>query len=425
MSLETTILGNGLTVVSHHMPHLESVALGLWIDAGSRSETPRQHGLSHLLEHMAFKGTAKRSAREIAETIEAVGGEVNAGTSVDHTGYYARLLKDDLTLGLDVIGDILTNPSLEAAELEREKQVILQEIGAVEDTPEDLILDLFQETAFPGQAIGRSILGTEESIARFTPADLRRFQDTHYRASSSVLAAAGNLDHEALVEAAERHLSGLARGHAAPVEAARYEGGLRIETRPLQEAQLVLGFVSAPYRARERFAANLAASILGGGMASRLFQEAREARGLCYSIYAFQWAFADVGLIGIHAATSEEHLSTLLPVILAETQKLADGVTASELDRAKAQMRAGLLMTLESPIGRATQLARHVQIHGRPLALDELVAEIDRVSPDEVAAHATAMLAGPPTLAALGPVGAIPRIDWVAERLAAPFARAV
>lgn len=419
MTIEVTRLANGLTVATHHMPHLESVALGLWIGAGARSESPAEHGISHLLEHMAFKGTSRRSARDIAEAVEAVGGEMNAETSVDHTTYYMRLLKEDLPLGLDVLGDIICDPLLDPDELALEKNVIVQEIGAAQDVPEDWVFELFQEAAYPGQAIGRSILGTPGSVRAFGADDLRRFLGKHYSGPRAVVAVAGNVDHDAVVRGAEEHLGRLPTSAAETHEPGRYQGGESKEKRAVQEAQILLGFAAPSFNDKSFTAAHLYSAILGGGMASRLFQELRESRGLCYSIYSFYWPFTDTGLFGIQAATAEEDVATLVPLVIDELKKMKDGVSREELARAKAQLRAGLLMTLESPIARAGQMARHILIHGRPLTLEELVARVDGISGDDIAAIAASVLASPPTLAAIGPVGSVPDTDAIAARIAA------
>ncbi len=418
MSVELSHLPNGITIVTHTMPHLESIALGLWVGAGARSETKREHGISHLLEHMAFKGTTRRSAREIAETIEAVGGEMNAETSVDHTTYYLRLLKDDIALGLEVLGDIIGDSILDPDELALEQHVILQEIGAAEDTPEDLVFDFFQEAAFPDQAIGRNVLGTPQSIQSHTRDDLRNFLQTHYCGPRIVVSAAGNLDHAEVVRLAETHLGKLSDRKPAPPEPGVYRGGERKEVRPLKEAQLLIGFPAPTYMEPSFTTAHVFSAILGGGMASRLFQEVRESRGLCYSIYSFYWPFTDTGLFGIQAATSEEELGQLVSVVLDELRKMADGVTPLELQRAKTQMRAGLLMTLESPIARAGQIARHVLLHGRPLTLEEMLARVDAVGNAELVELAATMLGSAPTLAAIGPVTRLPGVNEIASTMA-------
>jgi predicted Zn-dependent peptidase len=395
------------------MPHLESVAMGVWVGAGARSETAGEHGISHLLEHMAFKGTERRSAREIAESIEAVGGEMNAETSVDHTSYYVRLLKEDLALGLDVLGDIVCHPLMDAEELGREQHVVIQEIGAAHDVPEDLVFDLFQEAAYPGQAIGRSILGTPDSISSHTTGDLKRFLATHYAGPQTVLAAAGHLHHDEVVRLAEQSLADLPMHKPSAVEAATYAGGEWTESRAVQEAQILLGFKAPSFGDRDFHAAHLLSAIVGGGMASRLFQEARENRGLCYSINSFYWPFTDTGLFGVHAATSEEDVAELVSVIVDELKALTDGVTEAELRRAKAQLRSGLLMTLESPLARAGQMARHILVHGRPLGLDEMVGNVEAVVAQDLSRLSGKLLESRPTLSAIGPIGSMPSLDQI------------
>jgi predicted Zn-dependent peptidase len=367
---------------------------------------------------MAFKGTTRRSAREIAEAIEAVGGEMNAETSVDHTTYYLRLLKGDLALGLDVLGDIISDPLLDPEELALEQHVILQEIGAAQDVPEDWVFELFQEAAFPEQAIGRTVLGTPESIRAHTADDLRRFLGAHYCGPRIVIAAAGNLDHAEVVRRAEEHLGRLSARKPGPDEPGHYRGGERKEPRALKEAQILLGFPAPTYLDRTFTTAHLFSAILGGGMASRLFQEVRESRGLCYSIYSFYWPFMDTGVFGVQAATSEDDIVELVSVVLEELRKMTYGVSAVELARAKTQLRAGLLMTLESPIARAGQMARHILVHGRPLALDEMVARVDSVAEADLVDFGTRLLASAPTLAAIGPVKRLPGVDAIAATMA-------
>ncbi len=417
MTVRKSQLGNGVTVVTETMPHLQSVALGVWVGSGARSERESEHGVSHLLEHMAFKGTRSRSARDIAEAIEAVGGEVNAATSVDQTTFYARLMHDDIALGLDVLGDILTESVFDAEELRREQHVILQEIGAALDTPDDMVFDMFQEAAFPDQPIGRSILGTAQSVSQFGPDDIRRFLSDQYRGPNLVIAAAGQLDHDAFATAAEAQFSTFAADPSEPSVEASYRGGENLSEKPLQEVQILLGFEGPNVLSDDLYTGQLMSAILGGGMSSRLFQNVREERGLCYSIYSFHWPFADTGLFGIHSATSQEDVEALMPIMLDTIAGMQDGVSQQELDRAKSQMRATLLMALESPVSRAGQLARQILIHGRPLDLDEIVARIDAVTGEDIARIAGALAASPPTLAAVGPIAPLPGVDRIADRL--------
>lgn len=417
MTVRTSRLSNKVTVVTESMPHLESVALGVWVGSGARNEDESEHGASHLLEHMAFKGTHSRSARDIAEVIEAVGGEVNAATSIDQTSFYARLLKDDIALGLDVLGDILTDSLFDPAEMAREQHVIMQEIGAALDTPEDMAFDIFQEAAFPGQPIGRNILGTAESIAGFGPDDIRSFLETHYRGPNIVVAAAGQVDHDDFASEAEKKFRAFTDADAPASPTATYEGGEAICEKSLQEAQILLGFEGPNVLNDDLYTGQLLSAILGGGMSSRLFQDIREDRGLCYSIYSFHWPFSDTGLFGVHAATSEDDIQELMPVLLDTLSGMQDPVADAELDRAKAQLRASLLMSLESPVARAGQLGRQILIRGRPLDLDEIVAKIDAVGKNDIADLAGRIVNSPATLAAVGPIAPLPGLDGITDRL--------
>ena len=421
MSVRLSRLPSGLTVVTHAMDQLESTALGIWVGAGSRSEGANEHGLSHVLEHMAFKGTQTRSAIDIAEEIEAVGGEVNAATSVETTSYYARILKDDVPLATDILSDILRHSVFDPVELEREQHVIVQEIGAALDSPDDRVYDLFTEAAFPDQPIGRTILGTPETVEAVASSMLGDYLGRHYRGPAMVLAAAGKIDHDRLLALAEDKFGDLpARPGPAPA-AATYRGGERREPRDhLQETQIVLGFEGRPYSAETFHAAQLLAAIIGGGMSSRLFQEVREKRGLCYSIYAFHWSFSDSGLFGVHAATGPDDVAELMPVMIGELERAAHDIDEKELDRARAQLRAGLLMTLESPAARAGQLARQILLFGRPLPPEELVARINAITVNDVRNLAGEIFTGSrPTLAAVGALNGLMDGDKLAERFGA------
>lgn len=418
MTVETTILDNGITVITDTMPHLESAAMGVWVRSGSRSETEKQHGISHVLEHMAFKGTAKRSAREIAETIESVGGDINAATSIEHTGYFARILKEDVTLGADILSDILQNSLFDENELTREKQVIVQEIGAATDTPDDLVFDLFQNAAYPGQPIGHSILGTEESVRSFSGDDIRSYMNTQYVGDQMVFSAAGNLSHSELVDIINDRFHNIKRTGASTPVPAKYIGGERHENSDNEQVQIVLGIEGRPYNSEGFYTAQILSSILGGGMSSRLFQEVRETRGLCYSVYAFHWAFADSGVFAVSAATGEKEVSDLIPVILEELQKASQTITDEEVNRVRAQIRAGLLMSLESPSSRAGQLARQQLLWGRPLSMQETVDRINRIDAERVKLIASQMFTDSTlTLASVGPGSALPSYDSIAKYL--------
>ena len=423
MSVQLTRLPSGVTVVSQKMDHLESAAVGIWVNSGSRAESPAEHGIAHLLEHMAFKGTGKRNALAIAEEIEAVGGELNASTSVEHTQYYARVLKNDVPLAVDILTDILRNSVFDPDELRREQHVIVQEIGAALDTPEDLVFDFFSGAAFPDQPLGRPILGTAESVRSMTRQSLFDFLGAHYRGPSLVVAAAGAIDHEELAAMAEEGLTGVEKQPGGEPERARYRGGEKREVRELMEAQIVFGFGGREITSPDYYTAQILAMAMGGGMSSRLFQEVREKRGLCYSIYAFHWAFADGGVFGVHAATGEGDIAELTPVVLGEIERAAGDLSQDEIDRAKAQARAGLLMALESPLARAGQMARQLMVFGRVVPIDELEAKIDAVTVDGIRSLAGSVFTETaPTLAAIGPVSTLSSYDDIVRRLGTPAA---
>jgi predicted Zn-dependent peptidase len=418
MPVEVTRLDNGLTVATETMPHIESAAIGIWVGAGSRSEREGEHGISHLLEHMAFKGTERRSARMIAEEIEAVGGELNAATSVENTYYYARVLGAHVPLATDILGDILLESAFDPEELKREQHVIVQEIGAAHDAPEDRVFDLFQGAAWPQQPIGRPILGTVETVRGFGPPALRSYLGTHYRAPGMVLSAAGALEHADVVALARQTFAPLHHEDAPPAPDAGYVGGEFREERDLQETQIVLGFEGRRYSSPDFYPAQILASVLGGGMSSRLFQEIRENRGLCYSIYAFHWGFTDTGLMGVHVATGDSDVPELVDVLTAELAKAAGEIGETEIDRARAQMRAGLLMSRESAASRASQVARQILVHGRPLPMQEILSRIDAVTTADVRRVAEEIIHGtPPTLAAIGPLDGLARVGDIAARL--------
>ncbi|HZF75327.1 MAG TPA: pitrilysin family protein [Acetobacteraceae bacterium] len=418
-AIRLTRLENGLTVVSEKMPRVETVSIGAYVNAGTRHEAAEENGVSHFLEHMAFKGTVRRDAAAIAREIENVGGHLNAYTSRENTAYYAKVLKEDVALAADILGDILTHSSFAPEEIERERGVILQEIGQANDTPDDIVFDHFQATAYAGQPMGRPVLGTEEVIKAMPRDVLTGYMRRHYGPSRMVVAAAGALEHEDLVELAKRHFADLPRAGQAEAEPGRYTGGEFREERDLDQVHLVFGFPSVASTDRLHYPTMILSTLLGGGMSSRLFQEIRERRGLVYSIYSFASPFADSGLLAIYAGTGEDQAAELVPVTLEELRRVQRDVTADELDRAKAQLRASVLMSLESTGSRCEQLARQLQVHGRIIPVEETKARIAAVTIDDVQEAAARAFRGAPTLAALGPAGKVPALSHIQERLAA------
>lgn len=422
MTIELTTLANGFRIVTENMPGLESASIGIWVEAGGRHERLDQNGIAHFLEHMAFKGTRTRSALQIAEAIEDVGGYINAYTSREMTAYYARVLKQDVALGLDVIADILLNPVFDPAEIEVERGVILQEIGQALDTPDDIIFDWLQEVAYPDQALGRTILGPTERVSGFNRDDLQGFVGQHYGPNQMILAAAGAVDHDAIVRQAENlfgHLASVTRP-ATLLQPAVFGGGERREVKTLEQVHFALALEGPHYRDPDIYTAQIYASALGGGMSSRLFQEIRENRGLCYTIFAQAGAYEDTGLTTIYAGTSAEQIGELANLTIDEMKRAAEDMSAAEVARARAQMKAGLLMGLESPSNRAERLSRLLSIWGRIPSVAETVERIDAVTTGDVTAFARQMAgkAGA-ALALYGPADAAPSLDALKARLAA------
>ncbi len=415
--IRISTLANGLTVASDPMAGVGSASVGLWLDVGARHEDAAENGIAHLIEHMAFKGTERRSARRIAEEIEAVGGQLNAYTSRETTAFYARVLGDDLPLALDLLSDILQHSIFDAEELDREKAVVLQEIGLAEDTPDDIVFDHLQETAFPDQALGRPILGRDRTVASFDRAALRAFVARHYGAERMILAASGAVDHDALLRLAEDRLGGLEPGCGAEGQAAAYRGGEIRLARSLEQVHLVLALPGVPARDPDHVTAGLLASVLGGGMSSRLFQEVREKRGLVYAIYAFFSHFDDSGLLTLYAGTGEAEAAETLALITAELRGLAEGVEEAELARAKAQARAAILMSRESSFARAESMANHFLVHREALDIESLLAKLEAVTVSDVERLMARLLQEPPSLAVMGPASGLPSYDRLVQQL--------
>jgi predicted Zn-dependent peptidase len=419
MTVQVSTLPSGLRVVTHQMAAVESVSLGMWVHAGTRHERPEINGLSHMLEHMAFKGTKRRSARAIAEEIEDVGGHLNAYTSREFTAYHATVLRGDETLAVDMLADILQNSVFDADELERERAVILQEIGQTNDTPDDVVFDHFQEIAFPDQPVGRSVLGTAEIVSNMPREALQGYMDEHYSASRMVFSAAGNIGHDAmvrLVEDAFDHLPGGGAIHTG--EKARYVGGEFRELRDLEQAHLVLGFEGISFTDPDYYPLSVLSVVLGGGMSSRLFQEVREKRGLVYAIYTFAASYSDSGLFGVYAGTGEAEAGEVMGVVCDLLRDLAGTIDSGELKRARAQIRAGVLMSLESTASRCEQLARQLLVLGREIPVTEIADRIEAVDNDALDRIARRVFSGPATFTALGPVKGAPDVGAMTGRLA-------
>ena len=418
MTTQLATLANGLRVATDRIDTVDTVSLGIWVDVGTRHEQADINGVAHFLEHMAFKGTARRSALTIAEEIEAVGGHLNAYTSRESTAYYAKVLKEDVQLALDILSDILQNSTFQPEEIERERAVILQEIGQANDTPDDIVFDHFQECAYPDQAMGRPVLGSPEIIRKIERETVIGYLRKHYGAQRMVLAAAGHVDHERLAELADNLLGGLPAERPATTEPAYYAGGDRREQRDLEQLHLVLGFPGVVLGDPDYYAASVLSTALGGGMSSRLFQEIREKRGLVYTIHSFVHGYSDGGLFGIYAGTGEAEAAELVPAICNEVIRIEDGLTPVELNRAKTQMKAGLLMSLESSSARCEQLAQHLLIHGKPFDPLDIVGRIEMVDDAAIRRVVARWRSAPPTLAALGPLSGLEEFDSIRDRFA-------
>jgi predicted Zn-dependent peptidase len=402
------------------MPSLQSASLGVWVSAGGRHERVDQNGIAHFLEHMAFKGTKRRSALEIAEAIEDVGGFINAYTSREATAYYVRVLQKDVPLAFDVISDIVLNSAFDPKEVDIERGVILQEIGQALDTPDDIIFDWLQEVSYPDQPFGRTILGPAERIEKFGPKDLREFVAQNYVPGQMILAAAGAVDHDALVRMAEETFGHLSAGSGLIAQPAIYKGGEHRVVKDLEQAHFTMSLETQGYLSDDIYTGQVYAVALGGGMSSRLFQEAREKRGLCYTIYSQAGSYSDTGSLTIYSGTSADDVAGLSELCIDELRRSAEDMTQAEIERARNQMKAGLLMGLESPASRCERLARMVGIWGRVPELGEVIGKIDAVTVKSVTDYAERLCEkSAPSVALYGPVEKTPAVESLAERLAA------
>jgi len=395
-------LANGLSVAVDPLPGAESIALGLYAKVGSRSEPEPLSGLAHLVEHMVFKGAGGRDTRALAEAIEDVGGSLNAWTARDQTAFYGRALARDLPLVGELIADLVRAPHFDEAHLTREKQVILSEIGESIDSPDDLVHDHLFEAAFDGQAIGRSVLGREATVRAVTRADCLAWIDQQFVPSRLILAASGKVDAETLLTLAERLFGDMDAKTEPAIAPAVFTRGLRNDRRVFEQAHWCLGLPGLRAADPRVPALSIFVQALGGGTSSRLFQELREERGLAYSIYAWAQGFADTGLVGIGCAADRARAAESITLARDVLGQAAETLTEPEIQRARAQIEAGLLMSLETPQGRADHLARSVEVFGRIVALDELIAELRSVDVAAARAAGAALLEGPVAVASVG-----------------------
>ena len=418
MTVEVTRLANGLTVATDRMDSVETVSLGAWVAVGTRHERAELNGVAHFLEHMVFKGTEQRSAQDIAQEIEAVGGHLNAYTGRESTAFHAKVLAENLPLALDLVSDIVQHPVFDETELTRERAVVLQEIGQVADTPDDVIFDHFQETAFPSQALGRPLLGRSETVAALDRTNLIDYRTRHYGPGNMVVAAAGRLEHDRFCDLAAAAFGALPAGGQAVAEPARYNGGDFREARELEQVHLVLGFEGVGHHDPDYYASMVFSTLFGGGMSSRLFQEVRELRGLAYAIHSFVWAYGDSGLFGVYAGTGRAEVAELLSVVCGELGKLPSGLDSDEMARARAQLRASVLMSREGTTSRCEQLANQLLLYRRPLPVEEVIERIESVDYAALERFTDRLTGSAPTLAVIGPIDCVDSFDRLSARLA-------
>lgn len=396
-------LKNGLRVYIDPMPSLETAAIGVWAQAGSVDEQDNEHGVAHLLEHMAFKGTSRRSARDIAEEIENIGGYLNAATSHQRTGYYARVLKDDIETGLDVLADILQDPLFDEAELAKEKEVVVQEIGEAADTPDDVVFEMLQEATWDGHTLARPILGTPDTVRAQTPGSLRGFMGRHYCADTMVIAVAGRVEVDTFLPMAEKYFSDIPIAQSKESRSAPgFVGGSRHDDRDIEQTHMALALPGVSSRHEDFFATRIFADALGGGMSSRLFQTIREERGLAYSVYAFADSYDDCGLVGAYVGADATQVTAAAKLIREAIEDMSTTVTQGEIDRVRAMLRASLMMSLESPAARIESAPGQLFTFGKILTPDYVTEQLDAVTLDDIRRCAARALGGPHSVAIVG-----------------------
>ena len=418
-TIEFSTLPNGVKIISDTNKNVDSVALGIWYDVGSSFETPEHNGVAHMTEHMMFKGTSNRNAKQIVESIENVGGNMNAYTSREITSYHVHLMKEDAPLALEVLADMALNTTLPDEEIERERQVILQEIGMTQDTPDDLIFDHYYETAFKDQAIGRPILGTAEIISKMQGETIRSHIDNFYTPERTVISAAGNITHDQLVRETEKYFATLSSSEIESNEVVTYSGGALYTPKELEQTHVVLGFEGFSRHDDDYYAAQILNVALGGGMSSRLFQEIREKRGLAYSIFSFHSAHNKTGLFGIYTGTGPNDTAELMPVLCDEILRVCDGIAEHEIQRAKVQIKSSLVMSRESMMSRANQQAKYLLQRGAVLDHQKIINLIEGIDKKTLQRVATRLFSSKPTLCALGPLDQMPAYEEVTTKLAA------
>lgn len=418
MQANITTLDNGLRIATSNRSGTQTVSLGIWVKTGSAYEVEEENGISHFLEHMVFKGTPKRTSFQIDAEIEDAGGQTNAYTSREFTAFYAKMLKDDAELALDVLSDIVLNANFPEAELQKERDVVVQEIKQTIDTPDDIIFDYFQAKAFENQAIGRNILGPAEKVLNYEATELKNYRQNHYGTNNMIVCAVGNINHQKFVDMVKARFNDFKNKTNFKIEEQNYTGGFYAENRDIEQAHILLGFKGFDYNSDNYYPATIFSTILGGGSTSRLFQEIREKRGLAYTTYSFNNAHTRSGLFGIYAGTTNNELKELMPVITDEIKKICnEKVSKKELSRAKVQLKASMLMGLESSSSSAEIMARQLLIFDRVIPVKEMVSRIENVTLEDIQNTARNIFASTPTYALVGDIKAHPTYDQICNML--------
>ncbi|MEM6603402.1 MAG: pitrilysin family protein [Pseudomonadota bacterium] len=417
--IKCTRLENGLRVMTDEMQNIHSINIGIWIKVGARHELFHEHGLAHMLEHMAFKGTETRSARDIAEQIENVGGMMNAYTGREQTAYFMRAMHEHAELCTEILGDILQNSTFDEEEIEREKGVIIQEIGECEDNPDDLLFDSLGESCYPQQSLGRNILGTRETVMNMSREALFDYIKRHYTPENMIFAASGKITHEKMLDLAHKYLQFPSRPAGTVTVPSRWGGGVNLLQKDLEQLHMALALPGLSYSDNDFYISEVYSMLYGGGMSSRLFQEIREKKGLVYSISSFTSNLEDGGSFGIYAGTDPEQAYEVLDSSITEMEKLANHTHQQEVDRAKAQLRSGLVMGLESPVGRSEALVKQHFIFGRQITTEEMMNAIDDVTCDDIRSFSARLLRS--GKAAYCVLGNIEHIDTESQERLARF----
>ncbi len=405
--ITVTRLASGLQLVTEDMPEARSVTVGFWVGTGSRDERDPSAGASHFLEHLLFKGTPSRSARDIAEVVDAVGGDMNAFTTKEYTAFYVRLLGEQLDLGLDVLCDVMWSPAFRSEEVEAERQVILEEIAMRSDEPSDLVHERFAAAQFPDHPLGREVMGGPETVGTMARTDIKEFFEHHYRPLNMVVAVAGDIDHDRVAKAVEARFAGEAGGGRPQRRSPTcLPIGLSVTRRPTEQAHVVLGLLAPDRHDEGRWALAILNHALGGGLSSRLFQEIRERRGLAYSVYSDRTAYDDTGSLSVYVGTAPDRAREVVDLVTQELDRLAEGISPAELELAAGHLRAELLLSLEDSGSRMARIGRSLLLHGEVLTVDEVLARIGSVTREDVRGMAARILEGDRTLAVVGPFDA-------------------